>query len=131
VKDPEDTALIDIDGILRMRGIRAKISGQGRRGGYRAEQRAEIIRSIEHLENVWFDLFEIRVYPRGASGRRSRPVGERLQSRAVVITDRVGQFDLAGNMEVHQVFFRPGQVFSYFLFGPGRQIALLALQTVR
>lgn len=128
--NPTDRVPIFIDEILRMRGLKPKRSGTGRRGGFEVEQRAEVFRSLLHLQDVWLSIAEATVYedqaPKKPKARRRA-----LQSRAFVMTDRVGQQRLDGRMDVEAVLVTPGTAFGRFLFGPGRQVALLSVNALR
>jgi DNA-binding XRE family transcriptional regulator len=119
--EPDDAAVADVDEILAMRGLKPKRGGQGRRGGYEPEQRAEMLRALSHIQNLWIDVGDVPVYER--DGRR--PVLKKLQSRPFIITDRMGQIRLDGYMDVERFIFRPGKAFAAFLFGSGRQLGLL------
>jgi DNA-binding XRE family transcriptional regulator len=46
------------------------------------------------------------------------------------MTDLFGQIRLDGSMDVAKFIFRPGTVFAHFLFGPGRQSALLSAKAL-
>jgi len=130
-RSPQDDAVADIDGLLAMRGIKPKRGGQGRRGGYEPEQRAEMLKALSHIQNLWLDMAEIEVYEEGARGGRSRTIKQTVQSRPFVITDRMGQVRLDGYMEVRKFIFRPGKVFAHFLMGPGQQTALLSAKALK
>lgn len=71
-----------------------------------------------------------RVRP-DAQARRTKSIKKTIQSRAFVITDRIGQMKLDGNLDVERFIFQPGHLFSQFLFGPGRQTALLSAKAVQ
>jgi DNA-binding XRE family transcriptional regulator len=129
-KHPDQDATAGVDEILEMRGILPKKSGQGRRGGYRAEQRNEILRALGHIQNLWMNMTQMEVYggDSGKSKGRSRTMA--IKSRAFNITDLMGQLRLDGHMDVSQFIFRPGKVFAHFLFGIGRQTALLSARAL-
>ncbi|MDP9378607.1 MAG: helix-turn-helix domain-containing protein [Chloroflexota bacterium] len=125
----QQSAVADVDGLLAMRGLKPKRSGQGRRGGYEREQRAAILRALSHIQNLWLNMAELEVFEETSLGRR-RPTKRAVQSRAFVITDRAGQLRIDGYIEVDRFLFRPGEVFGYFLLGPGRQTALLSAKAL-
>ena len=124
----------DIDELLAMRGLQPKRNGAGQTGGYRPEQREAMWRAVLHVQNLWVHLSTIEVYqylgirPRR---RRHQPTEETVQSRVVAITDRLGHLRPDGFFDVEKFIFRPGKVFAHFLFGTGRQTALLAAQALR
>ncbi|HYE00802.1 MAG TPA: helix-turn-helix transcriptional regulator [Alphaproteobacteria bacterium] len=125
-RDSDDAAIADVDEILAMRGLKPKRGGQGRRGGYEPEQRAEMLRALSHIQNLWIDIAEVKVYEKDAKGRQAKqPTTKTLQSRPFLITDRMGQIRLDGYMDVERFIFRPGKAFAAFLFGSGRQTGLL------
>ncbi len=131
-RDTNDRAVADVDRLLAMRGIKPKRGGQGRRGGYEAEQRGEMMRALSHIQNLWVNIAEVEVYEeQDGPGRRRRTTKQTLQSRPFVITDRVGQLQLNGYMDVRKFVFRPGEVFAAFLLGPGHQVALLSAKALK
>ena len=122
----DDAAVADVDEILAMRGLKPKRGGQGRRGGYEPEQRAEMLKALSHIQNLWIDIGEVKVYDGAGDGRRQRqPTIKTLQSRPFIITDRMGQVRLDGYLDVERFIFRPGKAFAAFLFGAGRETGLL------
>ncbi|MFQ5893161.1 MAG: helix-turn-helix domain-containing protein [Nitrospinota bacterium] len=125
---PEAMANVTADDFLRCRGLLPKKSGTGRRGGYEEDQRKEIARHIGILSSTWITVAEMEVTEQaeGKKGPYRRRTKWRGESRAVVVTGRLGQVDTSGKLEVHSWRARPGDVFSKFLFGPGRQTALLS-----
>jgi hypothetical protein len=131
-RTPQDDAVAEVDELLALRGLHAKRDGHGRRGGYEPEQRAAMLQALAHLQNLWLDMSALEIYDVTPTGRRRRtPTRQVLQSRAVTITDLFGQTRLDGGFDLHKFLFRPGTVFAHFLFGPGRQTALLAVQALR
>ena len=128
--DPRKTPS-QVDELLALRGLHAKRDGHGRRGGYEPEQRAAMLQALAHLQNLWLDMSALEVYDVTTAGRRRHPYRQAIQSRAFTITDLFGQTRLDGGFDLHKFLFRPGKVFAHFLFGPGRQTALLAVQALR
>ncbi len=125
-RGPDDTAVADVDEILAMRGLKPKRAGSGRRGGYEPEQRADMLKALSHIQNVWINVAEVMVYEREVNGQKPRaPVAKTLQSRPFIITDRMGQIRLDGYIEVERFIFRPGKAFAAFLFGTGQETGLL------
>ena len=126
-RTPKDDAIAHVDDLLALRGLQARRSGQGRRGGYEDAQRVAMLQALGRLQSLWLQMTEVEVYaapPEGA--RRPRATQQSIQSRAFVITDLFGQLRPDGFLDVEKFVFRPGQVFGHFLFGPGRQTALLS-----
>jgi hypothetical protein len=129
---PQEDAVADVDELLAMRGLYTKRGGQGRRGGYEPEQRAAMLQALGHLQNLWLDMSALEIYDVTRAGtRRQTPMRQTIQSRAFTITDLFGQTRLDGGFDVQKFLFRPGTVFAHFLFGPGRQTALLSAQALR
>ena len=128
-RNSQDDALTGIDDLIAMRSLKPKRNGDGRDCGFRPEQRADVIRSLCHIQNLWLHMAELDVYPE--NNRRSRPTKQLVQSRAFVVTDRLGQLRLDGCLDVQRIIFRPGKVFAIYLFGPGRQTALLSAKALQ
>lgn len=129
-RTPNDDACADVDQILAMRGLKPKRNSSNRRGGYMPRQRLDILRALSHIQSLWLTMTELETYVN--DGKKNRRVTQTLQSRAFVITDRIGQLYLDGlSMDVQKFIFKPGKVFGHFLFGPGRQTALLSANALR
>lgn len=122
-RSPTDRVPVCIDDLLRLRGLKAKRGGSGRRGGYGPDQRAALWRCLLHLQDIWVDVAETK--PRGKQKPR------KIQSKALIMTDRVGQQRIDGSMDVERILITPGAAFGAFLFGPGRQTALLSAEALR
>ncbi len=132
-----DRAVADVDGILTMRGIKPRSRGNGRRSGFEHEQRAEIARALSHIQNIWIDIAQAET-PNEGEDDPDGPTDGRgktrltLQSRAFVITDRLGLTDESGAMvDMNRFVFQPGEVFARFLMGPGNQTALLSAKALK
>jgi len=118
-KNPQDDALTDIDLLLSMRGLVPKHKGRGK--AFRKQQRQEMLRALSRIQTIWLNMAAMETYQ-----EKGKKIRQAIQSRAFVITDRLGQLRLDGFMDVQKFIFRPGKVFAAFLFGPGRQVALLS-----
>lgn len=133
-KKPEDSAVAVVDEFLEMRGLKKKISGNGRRGGYMPEQRLEMLKALSHIQSIWLNFGQIEMFEekekRGKRGKL-QSVTKEVQSRAFVVTDRLGQLNMDGYMDVERFIYRPGEIFAKFLFGPGRQTAMLSAQAIQ
>ena len=116
---------IRIDALLRLRGLKEKKDGSGERYGFERKQRTALWRSLLRLQEIWIDVAEAKVVENDRRGRRRRRT-RTLQSRAFILTDRVGQRRLDGTMDVEAILVAPGEAFGRFLLGPGRQVALLS-----
>jgi DNA-binding XRE family transcriptional regulator len=138
---PDSSALAIVDQFLLMRGLKPKQSGQGRRGGFEPEQRRDMLRALSHIQSLWLNMGSVEVYEEeteateestsnSKKNRRRRAVKKDIESRAFVVTDRMGQLNMDGYMDVERFIFQPGKLFAQFLFGPGRQTALLSAKAV-
>lgn len=131
-KTAKDYAVANVDQFLTMRGLEQKQKEKGRRGGYEPEQRARMLQVLTHIQNVWLNLGEIEIYEQDPRRKgRSKATRQTFQSRAFIITDRMGQMRLDGYLDVERFIFQPGHLFAQFLFGPGRQTALLSARAVQ
>lgn len=140
-KKPEDAAIAHIDEFLEMRGLKKNQGGSGRRGGYKQEQRLEMLRALSHIQSIWLKMGQIELYQEGeknsyssrkrSQGKKKLPVTKQIESRAFVVTDRLGQLNMDGYMEVEQFKYRPGDLFAHFLLGPGRQTAIMSAKAVQ
>ncbi|OPL09898.1 MAG: hypothetical protein AVO34_12760 [Firmicutes bacterium ML8_F2] len=117
------------DDFLKARGLKPILSGTGRRGGYTEIQREAIQQQIEILNCTWITVQEMEYYE-VVNGRRKKSKW-RGESKAIVVTSRYGQELTDGNLEIHAWRARPGDVFTKFLFGPGRQTALLSQKALQ
>jgi hypothetical protein len=132
-----DRAVADVDGILMMRGIKPRSRGNGRRSGFEPEQRSEIARALSHIQNIWIDIAQTEAPAEDGDGPNGAIEGRgktklTLQSRAFVITDRLGLTDESGAMiDMNRFVFQPGEVFARFLMGPGNQTALLSAKALK
>ncbi len=130
-EDPRDGAFAGVDDLLELRGIKKKSGGpHGRRGGYEPEQRADMLRALHHIQNIWLDMAEVEVFEETPRRGKRKRVKKQVQSRAFVVTDRMGQMRLDGHIEVERFRFVPGEIFARFLLGAGRQWALLSAKAL-
>ena len=118
---------ISVNEILRMRGLKPKMGGNSRRGGYEPKQRRAVIAALGHIDNLWLDLAEVAVVE-GFKGRL--PIKRSFQSRAFVITDRTLITRSDGSQEVESIGYRPGELLGRYLEGPGYQVALLSAKAL-
>ncbi len=124
-----DRAVAHVDGLLEMRGIKQRKRGEHHRVGYTQDQRQDMMQALVHIQNLYITI----ALDGDASGvGRAEGTTRVIQSRAFVITDRVGDVDTTGTMVDMEAFvFRPGEVFARFLTGPGSQTALLSAMALR
>jgi DNA-binding XRE family transcriptional regulator len=126
---PESTVWFTVDDFLRYRGLKPQKSGSGRRGGYKDAWRNEIARQVGILGDFWITVQQMEVTKVSGSKRtRTTWAGE---SRALVLSSRFGQRTSGDSLDAYAWRGRPGDVFSKWLFGPGRQTALLCQRALR
>lgn len=124
-----DRAVAHVDGLLEMRGIKQRKRGEHHRVGYTQDQRRDMMQALVHIQNLYIT---IALDGDGGGAGRAEGTTRVIQSRAFVITDRVGEIDAAGTMvDIEAFVFRPGEVFARFLTGPGSQTALLSAKALR
>ncbi|TEB05465.1 Helix-turn-helix domain protein [Pelotomaculum schinkii] len=127
----EDIATVTADDILAFRGLKPQKNGAGRRGGYKNVWRQEIARHIAILANTWIVVAEMDVTEEveGKKGRQRKRVKWQGESKAWVVDSKSGQGTMEGK-DSYVWRVRPGDVFSKFLFGAGRQTALISQKAV-
>ena len=128
-----DMVTITADEFLRSRDLTPKMGGAGRRGGYHDSQRREFGRQIGVLSNTWIRVFErdVTELAQGKKGPYRKQTKWAGESRAVVVSSRVGPTTPAGGLDPYAWRIRPGDVFTKFLLGPGRQTALISHKALR
>jgi DNA-binding XRE family transcriptional regulator len=126
-KTSNDRALIKVDDLIALRGIKPKQNGQGRRGGYTPEQRRTHLRAATVIFDLWLNMDGVVYYV----GKRKRTRRLFLQSRPFVITDRLGELRLYDEyIDVQAFKYVPGEVFAVFLMG-SHQTALLSARALK
>lgn len=129
-RSSNDPGYADIDELLGLRALKPKTGAEGRSSGYRIEQRQQLYRTLQHISSLWITMSQMDSFGPTPPGTKNRRVRQEVQSRAFVITDVAGQRLGDSPLEVKRFLFRPGAVFGQFLFGPGRQTALLSARAV-
>ncbi len=130
-KDSSGGATATVDDLLGMRGLKQKQKASGRHNGYLPQQRREMMRALARQQSLWLVMAQVETYEVPEGGKKPKKVRRSLQSRAFIITDRLGQELPDGSFHVEQFRFRPGDVFAAFLEGPGRQTALLSAKALK
>jgi hypothetical protein len=126
--DPAADAHCSIDNILAMRGLQKHKGGSGRRGGYKAEERAHTLRSLARLRDLYIDVELDKFRTQGQSGVRPRT--EVIRSVLWVVSDYFGQRRLDGSLDVHELVFHPGRTLAELFLGQ-RQFALLSAHALQ
>jgi DNA-binding XRE family transcriptional regulator len=128
-RNPNDFARISVKQLLEMRGLKPKTGEGGRASGFRPEQKQQLFQAIQHISSLFLLIYDFEP-PRGGDGKNREH--RELRSRAFVITDVMGNRAASGiSMEIEEFLIRPGVLFGHFLFGPGRQIALLSSKAIQ
>lgn len=129
-KHPDAKVYADIDDFLKLRSLKPKKDGRGRRGGYETEQRQEQLASLARIQNLWLNMEELGYYEDNGkkSKKNRRQVKRGVRSRVFTITDLSGQIRLDGSLDTDRIGFVPGSILSLYLWGPGRQTALIDQQ---
>lgn len=124
----DEMVAVTADQLLRLRGLKPRPGGKGR-GGYSERQRQEIADAMENLAAVWLNVAEAPIFREETDRRgRTRKVKESwaIQSPALVVSSRMVQGSFWGPGKVRAWRVRPGDFFTAYLLGPGRQTALLS-----
>ncbi|WP_050615193.1 helix-turn-helix domain-containing protein [Bacillus testis] len=125
-KHMDDRVEIYIDDLLLMRGLKPKLGGEGRRGGYEQKQREQVLKSLTRIQSLWLDLRKMVMYDKGA------PTVENIDGRTFLFTDEKGKrINLEDYPLQQKISFGIDKVFGKFLFGSGRQVALLPTKSLQ
>jgi hypothetical protein len=125
---PDHRAHIETDDLCRMRGLKSKKAGNGRRGGYTPKQRLVHLNAAKSIFDSWIIAAEVPVYIEGKP-----PITRRLESRPFVVTDRIGDYRFSwldsschdNCVDVLRFTYVVGEIFGAYLFA-NRQTALLS-----
>lgn len=121
----KDCIEVRLDDLLTIRGLKPKLGGDGRRGGFEKRQRQQVLKALSIIRDLWFELDDVVVYEQG------KPTRKAIQGRAFHFTDMNGNPYQFNNTGVHDKFvLNIGEVFEYFLIGSGRQVKLLPNQAI-
>ncbi|NHC42479.1 helix-turn-helix transcriptional regulator [Bacillus sp. MM2020_1] len=121
----DDIIDIQLDDLLAIRGLKPKLGGEGRRGGYEEKQRRQTLKALSIIQKFWIDLNKTVIYEKG------RPVETSLQGRAFIFVDQHGrEYPITEESGERKIRYKVDQVFAKYLFGSGRQVALLPLKVL-
>lgn len=121
-RSPNDAARVSVKNLLRRRGLKPKMGEGGRDSGFRPDQKQQLFRSLSHIQNLFLLIHETE----SPQAREHRQVS----SRAFIITDIAGRRTGNGPLDIEEFLVRPGVLFGHFLFGQGRQIAILSSKAI-
>lgn len=111
---------IQIDDLLNMRGLKPKLSGSGRRGGFEQKQREQVLNALSLLQNIWITVEDIPIYENG------RKITKALEGPIFQFQDLEGRPVQFNGLQVQDEFIVTiGDIFDDFLAGSNRQVKLL------
>lgn len=117
-KQPGDVVEVSISDILKMRGLREKIGGQGRRGGFEKKQQAQIIQSLQTIQSLFVTIEQLPAYKQfakaGSEGRLFR-----------FQTAQGEPYEINEDVCTKKITFTVDALFEQYLNGAQRQLALL------
>mgnify|MGYP006865373009 CR=1 FL=1 len=116
---------VKIDDILRIRNLKEKLGGAGRRGGFDAKQRASVLKALSFIQGLWVVVDSLKVYEKG------QQVEKQLAGELFNFTDAEGEplmFSEAAHIEAFELSI--GTVFKHHLTGTNRQIKLLSKEVI-
>lgn len=128
-RSPNDVAKVSVKNLLRMRGLKPKTGAGGRSSGFRPDQKQQLFRSLAHIQNIYLLIQDMELPGSERDSGRHKESRE-VRSRAFIITDIAGKRTENGPLDIEEFLIRPGVLFGYFLFGHGRQIALLSAKAI-
>jgi DNA-binding XRE family transcriptional regulator len=129
-RTPQDDAIGSREALLKLRGVKRKKAGNNRRGGYSLNQLDDVSMRLGHLINFEVDLGGIEAYESQPGMRKKKASRLSIKSRAVIISDTMGQRRLDGSIELDMFLFHPGRVIATYLLGPGYTTALLSIRAL-
>ena len=122
----EEIIEIHLNDLLSIRGLKPKLGGEGRRGGYETKQREQILKSLTNIQSIWINIHKAVVYEKG------KPVHTMLQGRTFIFKDHMGEeYSISEKTCRKKITFTIDEVFAKFLNGSGRQVALLSIKALQ
>lgn len=122
----EEVIEIYLNDLLSIRGLKPKLGGEGRRGGYEAKQREQILKSLTNIQSIWINIHKTIIYEKG------KPVHTMLQGRTFIFKDEMGEeYSISKKTCNKKITFTIDEVFAKFLNGSGRQVALLSIKALQ
>ncbi|MFF2456830.1 multiprotein-bridging factor 1 family protein [Peribacillus simplex] len=122
----EETVEICLNDLLSIRGLKPKLGGFGRRGGYEPKQREQILKSLTNIQSIWININKATIYENG------KPVQTKLQGRTFIFKDRAGvEYDISEETCRKKITFTIDKVFAKYLNGSARQVALLSIKALQ
>lgn len=122
----QDIVEINLQDLLTIRGLKSKRSGNKRRGGYEPKQVQQVLKALSTIQDIWAELDKVVIYKKG------KPVEMTLSGRPFIFFDNnQHRCDIRERGNQDTILFTVGDIFSKFLRGSGRQIALLPLKALQ
>ncbi|MFE4813330.1 helix-turn-helix domain-containing protein [Peribacillus simplex] len=122
----EEIVEIYLNDLLSIRGLKPKLGGFGRRGGYEAKQREQILKSLTNIQSIWININKATIYEKG------KPVQTKLQGRTFLFKDHEGvEYDISEEACRKKITFTIDKVFAKYLNGSARQVALLSIKALQ
>lgn len=126
VTDQTREITIQLDELLMIRGLKPKLGGSGRRGGYEFSQREQVVKALSFMSDLWIEIEQITLFENG------RRVKKAPKGRAFYFTDFYGNDLNFNEFQVQdKLSFRIGDLFLDFLKGSNRQVKLLPKQAIQ
>lgn len=125
-RQANELVTITMTDLLNYRGLKPKRSGEGRRGGYDAKQKKQIMQSLTNIQSIKLNLTKLRSFEKG------KPTYTKLVGRTFLFKNAQGR-DLAllPNEALKEIYFTLDDAFSSYLAGTGRQVALLHMRALQ
>lgn len=122
----EDLIEIQLNDLLLIRGLKPKLGGEGRRGGFEQKQKDKVLQSLTKIQSLWLELNKATIYEKG------KPVQTQLHGRTFLFVDHNRkEYDISLLNDPKTITFTVDKIFTKYLYGSGRQIALLPIQALR
>lgn len=117
-KQPGDVVEVSVSDILKMRGLREKISGQGRRGGFEKKQRTQIVQALQAIQSLSINVEQMAAYNKEAFIQKPGRI-------FLFQTQHGEQYEVNEHMCMQTITFKVDHLFEGYLSGAKRQLALL------
>lgn len=117
---------ISISDLLNYRGLKPKRSGDGRRGGYDAKQKKQIMQSLTNIQSIKLNLTKLLSFEKG------KPTYKELTGRTFLFKNSQGRDTvLTPNQPSKDIHFTLDEAFATYLAGTGRQVALQHMKALQ
>lgn len=124
-KNLDDIVEIELRDILTMRGLRPKLNGDGRRGGFETKQREQVIHSLKVIQSLWLTIDKTVMY------KNNKPIQVEVQGRTFLFKNANGEeYEVNEETCGKSITFTVDKVFAKYLVSSKRQMALLPLKAM-